>query len=133
MVNRDAIQADPLPRNSSLVRVTSRERVQRQRLMVRGIVQGVGFRPFLYSQALRWNLAGFVYNDSTGVTIEVEGSAQDLEHFLHALREEVPPLACIDSIEARSLSPRGETSFTIVHSQAGAERHALISPDTAVC
>jgi acylphosphatase len=54
----------------------------------RVVVQGVGFRPFIYGQALRWGLTGFVRNDSVGVTIEVEGSPQALDRFLRALREE---------------------------------------------
>src|SRR5438067_10642718 len=72
--------------------------IQRRRIIVQGIVQGVGFRPFVYGQALRWSLVGFVLNDSTGVTIEVEGSSEALAGFQHALREEAPPLARIDSI-----------------------------------
>src|SRR5690349_20449364 len=72
--------------------------IQRQRIVIQGIVQGVGFRPFVYGQALRWKLVGFVLNDSNGVTIEVEGTPDALDGFQRALREEVPPLARIDSI-----------------------------------
>lgn len=106
---------------------------ERRRILIQGIVQGVGFRPFVYGQALRWRLGGFVLNDSTGVTIEVEGAPEALAGFQRALREETPPLARIDSIAIELIPPRHENSFIIAHSQAGAERHALISPDTATC
>src|SRR5437763_8670249 len=107
--------------------------IQRQRIIIQGIVQGVGFRPFVYGQALRWGLVGFVLNDSLGVTIEVEGSPEALDGFQRALREEAPPLASIDSLVSEQLQPLHETAFVIAHSQSGAERHALISPDTATC
>ena len=107
--------------------------IQRQRIVIQGIVQGVGFRPFVYGQALRHNLGGFVLNDSQGVTIEVEGMLEALENFQHALRHEIPPLARVDSIVTEQVQPCHETAFTIAHSQAGNERQALISPDTATC
>src|SRR6266571_9408356 len=96
--------------------------IQRQRIVIQGIVQGVGFRPFVYGQALRWSLAGFVLNDSNGVTIEVEGSPEALDGFQRALREEAPPLARIDSLVSEQLQPLHETAFVIAHSQSGAER-----------
>jgi hydrogenase maturation protein HypF len=107
--------------------------IQRRRIIIQGIVQGVGFRPFVYGQALRRGLVGFVLNDSLGVTIEIEGTSEALEGFQSALREEAPPLARIDSLVAELVSPCYETTFTIAHSQRGAERQALISPDTATC
>lgn len=107
--------------------------IQRQRISIQGIVQGVGFRPFVYGQALRNSLVGFVLNDSQGVTIEIEGTSAALDSFQHALREEAPPLARIDSIVTEQLQPCHETAFVIAHSQAGNERQALISPDTATC
>src|SRR6266849_2543407 len=107
--------------------------LERRRIIVQGIVQGVGFRPFVYSQAVRWGLAGFVLNDSRGVTIEVEGNLNALDGFERALREEAPPLARVDSVIAELLPSHGETDFVIVHSQGGSERRALISPDTSTC
>jgi len=107
--------------------------IQRRRILVQGIVQGVGFRPFVYGQALRWHLVGFVLNDSLGVTIEVEGTPAALESFQRALCEDPPPLARIDTIATEQIAPCHEATFTIAHSQAGAERHALISPDTTTC
>src|SRR5437660_8264564 len=108
-------------------------RIERRRLIIQCSVQGVGVRPFVYGQALHRNLVGFVLNDSTGVTIEVEGSPDALDGFQRALREKAPPLARIDSLIVEPVEPCYETAFIIAHSQAGSERHALISPDTATC
>src|SRR6266496_2107314 len=107
--------------------------IQRRRILIQGIVQGVGFRPFVYGQALRWGLVGFVLNNSLGVTIEVEGSSEALNRFQRTLREEAPPLARIDSLVTELITPCHDMVFVIAHSQAGTERHALISPDTAAC
>jgi len=107
--------------------------IQRWRILIQGIVQGVGFRPFVYGQALHYGLNGFVLNDSLGVTIEVEGSLAQLESFQQALREKLPPLARIDTMTLELLPVISEVDFRIVHSEAGSERKALISPDTAIC
>src|SRR5438270_1869619 len=107
--------------------------IQRRRIVIQGIVQGVGFRPFVYGQELRRELAGFVLNDSSGVTIEVEGTSGALDDFQRALHEEAPPLSRIDSVVTDVVLPLHESAFIIAHSEAGTERHALISPDTATC
>jgi hydrogenase maturation protein HypF len=107
--------------------------IERRRIVIQGIVQGVGFRPFVYGEARHWNLVGFVLNDSSGVTIEVEGISEALDGFQHALHEKAPPLARIDALIAEPLTPCYDTAFTIAQSQEGAERYALISPDTATC
>jgi hydrogenase maturation protein HypF len=107
--------------------------IQRQRLLVQGIVQGVGFRPFIYSQARRLGLAGFVRNDSQGVTLEVEGSDEALANFQRALNEELPPLARITSLVVEPVEPTHEEGFAILQSERQIERSALISPDTATC
>ena len=107
--------------------------IERRRIVVQGIVQGVGFRPFVYTQALRCGLGGFVLNDSAGVTIEIEGEPAALAAFEHALREQAPPLARIDSIVAEVLPPCGETVFLIRHSRSSAERRALVAQDAATC
>lgn len=107
--------------------------IQRRRIIVQGIVQGVGFRPFVYGQARRWGLVGFVCNDSQGVTIEIEGADSALDGFQLALREQAPPLARIDSVTTELIPACNEQAFTIAHSQQGVERRALISPDTATC
>jgi hydrogenase maturation protein HypF len=107
--------------------------IERRRIVIQGIVQGVGFRPFVYGQALQWQLVGFVLNDSSGVTIEVEGIAESLDGFQNALRDKIPPLARIDTLYTEPIAPCYDSAFTIAQSQAGAERYALISPDTATC
>ena len=107
---------------------------QRRRIVIQGIVQGVGFRPFVYKLAVSQGLAGFVRNDSNGVTIEVEGPGVTLDRFACALHEELPPLARIDTLTMEELSLRSEQQFTIVQSEVGNdEHHALIAPDTAIC
>ena len=107
--------------------------IKRQRVVVRGIVQGVGFRPFVYGLATSLNLTGFVRNDSDGVTIEIEGTLSNLQAFEDALFTSAPPLARIDASSIYFLPYRGETKFRIVGSQAGSERRTLISPDVAPC
>lgn len=107
--------------------------IERVRVSVQGIVQGVGFRPFVYGLALGLNLHGFVRNDSAGVTIEVEGAPHALAIFRRALIEEAPPLAQITSVTWEQLPPVGDAVFVIAHSQPGSNRHALVSPDTSIC
>lgn len=109
------------------------EVLQRRRVLIQGIVQGVGFRPFVYAQAHCRGLAGFVYNDCSGVTIEVEGQAEALDAFQRALREELPPLARVDTMTIETIPPCHENTFLITESKMGHARHALISSDSAVC
>ncbi|MCS6940679.1 MAG: carbamoyltransferase HypF, partial [Roseiflexus sp.] len=109
------------------------QNILRRRLMVRGIVQGVGFRPFVYGLAQRLGLGGFVLNDSDGVTLEIEGSADALDAFEQTLRTAPPPLARIDAISVEPVTPCGETIFRIETSRAAAVRNTLISPDVATC
>ena len=106
---------------------------ERHQIIIHGIVQGVGFRPFVYTQALHWGLVGFVLNDSSGVTIEVEGTLDALNGFERALHEEAPPLARIDSINVGAVELRHETTFTIAQSEGNVGGTALISPDSATC
>src|SRR6202035_1088665 len=96
--------------------------IQRRRILVQGIVQGVGFRPFVYGQALRRSLVGFVLNDRQGVTIEVEGSLEALDSFQQALSQQAPPLARVDSVATELIPPCREDSFIITHSHKGTER-----------
>src|SRR3984893_230990 len=91
--------------------------IERRRIIVQGIVQGVGFRPFVYGQALRRDLVGFVLNDSIGVTIEIEGTPEALEGFQRVLREEAPPLARIDSVVTEQIPLCHDAAFTIAHSR----------------
>lgn len=102
----------------------------RCRIRVRGVVQGVGFRPFVYSLAQGLGLAGFVLNDAEGVVVEIEGVR--IAAFLEALRNEAPPLARIEAIETDEIAARGDSDFRIEESVGGQAR-TRISPDVAVC
>jgi hydrogenase maturation protein HypF len=105
---------------------------ERRRFRVRGVVQGVGFRPFVHGLAERNRLGGFVLNDDGGVVIEVEGDAAALEAFAAALREDAPPLAHVEAVTAESLRPRGDEGFEIAASrQSGGV--AVVPPDVATC
>jgi hydrogenase maturation protein HypF len=105
----------------------------RLKISVGGIVQGVGFRPFIYRIAHRESLAGFVLNNPQGVEIEVEGELQHLSAFLTAVVNEKPVQARIDTMTANFVDNKNETEFVIEESSASAERTTLISPDIATC
>ena len=107
--------------------------VCRQRIVVAGIVQGVGFRPFVYGLATSLGLDGFVRNDGDGVTIEAEGAPEQLEAFIYALRSQPPPLARIDDCNVHALELRRAGGFHIVSSEAGTSHNTLVSPDVATC
>ncbi|MCX6627337.1 MAG: carbamoyltransferase HypF [Candidatus Solibacter sp.] len=106
---------------------------QRVQVRLRGIVQGVGFRPFVYNLAQRLNLAGYVLNDSSGLVAEVEGPHAAVEAFLKALENEHPPLAWIQDRTVTSLPLTGDLGFFIRPSLAETGRFALVSPDIATC
>jgi hydrogenase maturation protein HypF len=106
--------------------------VERRRLDVRGVVQGVGFRPFVYRLATLHGLAGFVLNDGHGVVIEVEGPALTLAAFADELVGEAPGLARVEAVVATSLAVLGDSAFTIAPS-AATGRSALVPPDIATC
>lgn len=106
----------------------------RSQILVRGIVQGVGFRPFVYSQASRRALRGHVLNSPHGVVIEVEGSSADIEQFVLELQSSPPPLSSIDSIEClNNLTPANFSEFRIAESEMDEERFVPISSDIATC
>ena len=104
-----------------------------RRLLVRGIVQGVGFRPFVFRLAEALGLAGNVSNTSDGVTIEVEGSAEALAEFAIRLRRDAPPLSRIDDVADEPLDADGRTGFRIGTSLAAGSAATSIPPDVAVC
>lgn len=105
----------------------------RLHLTISGIVQGVGFRPFLHRLANRLSLGGWVRNTAGGVELELEGGGDALETFQKALRDSPPPLAVIEEIRCEALEkPRGDTTFSILPSEAG-EGATLVSPDLAPC
>ncbi|MFH2102124.1 MAG: carbamoyltransferase HypF [Chloroflexota bacterium] len=107
--------------------------LQRARLHITGIVQGVGFRPFIYGLAVRYGLLGWVRNTSAGVDIEVDGSVEVLEAFIAAIKTELPPLARVDSFSVQFEAAQGFTAFEIVHSEAQAGAFQPISPDVSIC
>ncbi|HWM03227.1 MAG TPA: carbamoyltransferase HypF [Actinophytocola sp.] len=105
----------------------------RRNVRVAGVVQGVGFRPFVYGLAARLGVAGRVGNDVGGVFVEVEGSLAQVESFLAELAENPPPLAVVEAVTATVAEPTGVGGFEIVASPAGGQRHTLVSADTATC
>ena len=108
--------------------------MKRQRLIITGNIQGVGFRPFIWRRAHELELTGWVRNDSSGVTIEIQGTDERIDAFLSGLVESCRPLAIIDSIEPIEMpAARDESSFTILQSSAQADQSTPISPDVATC
>lgn len=110
--------------------MTSRVRL---RVDVGGVVQGVGFRPFVYSCAAAFGLSGCVRNDSAGAVVEVEGDAGDVESFLSRLRGNPPPLAVIESLTAQRIPLVGGTGFVIADTARTDGGRTLTSPDVAMC
>ena len=104
-----------------------------RRITVSGVVQGVGFRPFLYSAATASGLYGTVQNTSVGVVIEVEGDEADIQRFIGTISNEHPPIARITSLETEDITSRGIEGFSILESCGTGSHFALIPPDTAVC
>ena len=113
--------------------LTDRPATVRLQLRVRGVVQGVGFRPYVYNLARRLGLTGFVLNSPRGVFIEVEGPAGAAEAFVAALDAEAPPLVRITAIDRAEIPAVGDTEFAIRHSEGGASAFALVPPDICVC
>lgn len=107
--------------------------VARARILVRGVVQGVGFRPFVHNLATALALAGFVRNDPGGVTIEVQGPPERVRAFVGTLTSAPPPLARIEELTQQDVPPQPGEGFAIVASEAGGTHLALISPDVATC
>jgi hydrogenase maturation protein HypF len=105
----------------------------RTAVRVEGVVQGVGFRPFVYSLATSLGLGGLVGNDVDGVFAEVEGPPAAVDAFLRSLAREAPPLARIERITTATMRPHGTASFSIAPSEAGRQRRTLVSADTATC
>ncbi|WP_186814241.1 carbamoyltransferase HypF [Pseudonocardia asaccharolytica] len=106
---------------------------QRRRLTVTGVVQGVGFRPFVYRLATELGLAGLVGNAAGAVFIEVEGPEPVLEEFAHRLVDQAPPLADVASVQAEPIPPVGDDGFRIVTSRESEGARTAIPPDVAVC
>jgi hydrogenase maturation protein HypF len=100
---------------------------------VEGVVQGVGFRPFVYSLATGLGLSGLVGNDADGVWVEIEGSPRSVREFLDRLRRDAPSLARVERVTTTPMPPSGAASFAIAASVADGQRRALIAADAATC
>ena len=107
--------------------------MQGAKVHITGIVQGVGFRPFVYNLAVSLNLKGWVKNTSAGVHIEVDGDQETLDIFLQKLRDDAPPLSRIDDFSASFGPGNGFTQFDIIHSESVDGAFQPISPDVAIC
>jgi hydrogenase maturation protein HypF len=105
----------------------------RRQIEVDGIVQGVGFRPYVYRLAIERNLTGVVSNTASGVTIEIEGPEEAVEEFVTRLPRTAPPLSRITRVQVRELPCNGDGEFRILPSHRGEAVHTLISPDVAIC
>jgi hydrogenase maturation protein HypF len=106
---------------------------ERKKINIKGIVQGVGFRPFIYSLAKKHSLKGFVCNDTEGVVIDVEGDKHSINKFIKGIEEELPILSIIDEMKVKNLPINNYKTFTIKSSSQNGKRSVLISPDTATC
>lgn len=105
----------------------------RLRIQIRGAVQGVGFRPFVYRLARELDLKGWVLNSAEGLTIETEGSASAQDSFLAKLRSDCPRNAVIRKLEYNSLPPIGFSAFEIRHSDMAGHKSVQVLPDLAIC
>lgn len=105
----------------------------RTRTTIKGIVQGVGFRPFVYQLARSLDLAGWVRNTSEGVIVETEGEQQRLDEFLRLVREKAPPAAEITDVTAQAMPMTGERGFTILASAGDELPEPVIPADIATC
>jgi hydrogenase maturation protein HypF len=103
------------------------------RLKITGIVQGVGFRPFIFALAKRYDLSGWVRNTSEGVDIEVDGAPGQIQGFIHAVQNEAPPLSKIDSFEVEQRPANGYLGFNIKQSLAIQGAFQPVSPDVSIC
>lgn len=107
---------------------------QRTQIIVKGIVQGVGFRPFVYTHASRRALNGRVRNNAAGVLIDLEGDPSDIDHFIRELESNPPPLSSIESIErVENLIPLDYPDFQILESDASGRKFVPLSADVATC
>lgn len=113
--------------------MSSEQHTTRARATVSGVVQGVGFRPFVYNLARGLGLHGWVTNTAAGVELQVQGPAEDLELFFDRLRTMAPPLAMINAVAREDLEPHEDGGGFVIKASQGGTRRTLISPDAAVC
>jgi len=107
--------------------------VKRKAIEITGIVQGIGYRPFVYNLAIEHSIRGWVLNNEKGVLIDAEGEDRSLDLFVEELTDLAPPLARIETLKASSLDPLGYTEFEIRQSKEASGGFTLISPDVATC
>jgi len=106
----------------------------RKNIIIKGIVQGVGFRPFIHKLVQNYNLSGWVLNSNQGVEIEVEGKTEEINNFVNAIKDKLPPLAKIEKIEVSQLPLVGYKEFSIKKSIVKEEdSFVLVSPDISIC
>lgn len=107
--------------------------INSKRITIKGIVQGVGFRPHVYRLATHLALKGWIMNSASGVFIEVEGPSAGIDEFIRLLLEAPPPLALIRSCQVEEIEPRHFHEFTILESDSQQTREVMVSPDIAIC
>ncbi|MGB3345998.1 MAG: carbamoyltransferase HypF [Candidatus Humimicrobiia bacterium] len=113
--------------------MVKKNNILRYRINIKGVVQGVGFRPFIYRLAKENKLYGWVLNSSEGVVIEVEGESENLRLFIKNIREKAPPMAKIDELSLEEIEPVYRKKFEIKRSVKEKGKYQLISPDVAIC
>ncbi len=106
---------------------------ERRKIEIKGIVQGVGFRPTVYRLAKEYNLKGTVFNDSKGVTLDVQGDLKNIHSFLEVLKMHPPPLSDIEEILSQELPAKEFNEFKIIESEKSKEKTTLVSPDISTC
>ncbi len=106
---------------------------ERRKIEIRGIVQGVGFRPAVFRLAKKHNLKGSVGNDTMGVVLDIEGLPDEIDSFLKELKVNPPPLANIEKLESKKLNLKNYKEFKIIESKEQKEKTTLVSPDIATC
>ena len=105
----------------------------RLRIEIEGVVQGVGFRPFVYRLADQLHLGGWVRNDARGVVVEIEGSAAAIGRFREILTAKPPPRARLETVRTAWIPSLGEPAFTIVESEKGSAPSVPVLSDAATC
>ena len=113
--------------------VASKPATQRLRITLRGAVQGVGFRPFVYRLATEMSLTGWVLNSSAGLVVEVEGTPDELRRFEQRLEAERPKASVVTVRESEWIPAQGSTKFEIHHSDADSAKSVNVLPDLATC
>ncbi len=114
-------------------RTTTAQELNGATIRVTGIVQGVGFRPFVYGLASELGLLGWIRNTSGGVELEIDGTKNALDVFCRKLKNEAPALAIIDEVEIKTHPPNGYSDFIIKSSEETSDSFQPISPDVSIC